>query len=241
MKKYANVEEIRRNAIEVKDGMMVYWPQEQTTEPLALGEIPFKFEHKFDMNNGILSFALEGTVYVIPEMWGAYATLQSEGFRKSYFYVPFSNGDYPLAYEAQWKKLLEEQRKSLREEFLEDCKGFCKKNGIKSIDPKLVAMCFEIPGGGLITHHLYGDSIVYPVLSSMCFDSTACSWMGTYATNNGTCQFVYCDGKTYVTRNWDVVEALQASGFKRKDRFVPLSNGEVPTDPRYKNIWNMCK
>ena len=102
-------------------------------------------------------------------------------------------------------------------------------------------MCFEIPGGGLITHHLYGDSIVYPVLSSMCFDSTACSWMGTYATNNGTCQFVYCDGKTYVTRNWDVVEALQASGFKRKDRFVPLSNGEVPTDPRYKNIWNMCK
>lgn len=229
MKKYANVEEIRRNAIEVKDGMMVYWPQEQTTEPLALGEIPFKFERKFDMNNGILSFVLEGKVYVIPEMWGAYATLQSEGFRKSYFYVPFSNGDYPLAYEAQWKK------------FLEDCKGFCKKNGIKSIDPKLVAMCFEIPGGGLITHHLYGDSIVYPVLSSMCFDSTACSWMGTYATNNGTCQFVYCDGKTYVTRNWDVVEALQASGFKRKDRFVPLSNGEVPTDPRYKNIWNMCK
>lgn len=53
MKKYANVEEIRRNAIEVKDGMMVYWPQEQTTEPLALGEIPFKFERKFDMNNGI--------------------------------------------------------------------------------------------------------------------------------------------------------------------------------------------
>lgn len=178
---------------------------------------------------------------LFPKCGGAYATLQSEGFRKSYFYVPFSNGDYPLAYEAQWKKLLEEQRKSLREEFLEDCKGFCKKNGIKSIDPKLVAMCFEIPGGGLITHHLYGDSIVYPVLSSMCFDSTACSWMGTYATNNGTCQFVYCDGKTYVTRNWDVVEALQASGFKRKDRFVPLSNGEVPTDPRYKNIWNMCK
>lgn len=59
MKKYANVEEIRRNAIEVKDGMMVYWPQEQTTEPLALGEIPFKFERKFDMNNGILSFVLE--------------------------------------------------------------------------------------------------------------------------------------------------------------------------------------
>ena len=55
MKKYANVEEIRRNAIEVKDGMMVYWPQEQTTEPLALGEIPFKFERKFDMNNGICS------------------------------------------------------------------------------------------------------------------------------------------------------------------------------------------
>lgn len=69
MKKYANVEEIRRNAIEVKDGMMVYWPQEQTTEPLALGEIPFKFERKFDMNNGILSFVLEGKVYVIPEMW----------------------------------------------------------------------------------------------------------------------------------------------------------------------------
>lgn len=28
MKKYANVEEIRKDAIEVKDGMVVYWPQE---------------------------------------------------------------------------------------------------------------------------------------------------------------------------------------------------------------------
>lgn len=112
MKKYANVEEIRKDAIEVKDGMVVYWPQEGKNEPLALGEIPFKFEHKFDMNNGILSFALEGTVYVIPEMWGAYATLQSEGFRKSYFYVPFSNGDYPLAYEAQWKSCLKSRERA---------------------------------------------------------------------------------------------------------------------------------
>ena len=89
MKKYESVEEIRKDAIEVKDGMMAYWPQEQTTEPLALGEIPFKFERKFDMNNGVLSFVLDGKVYVIPEMWGAYATLQSEVFFKSYFYVPF--------------------------------------------------------------------------------------------------------------------------------------------------------
>ena len=43
MKKYANVEEIRKDAIEVKDGMVVYWPQEGKNEPLALGEIPFKF------------------------------------------------------------------------------------------------------------------------------------------------------------------------------------------------------
>ena len=237
MKKYANVEEIREKAIEVAEGMQVYWPQEHVTERLALGEIPFKSERKFDMNNGILSFVLDGRVYVIPEMWGAYETLQSERFLKESFYVPFSNADYPVAYKAQWKALLEEQRKSQREEFLEECRSFCQKNGIGSIDSKLVAMCLEIPGSGLAMHHLYGDTFAYPVLSSQCFDSVACSWMGTYATNNGTCQFVYCDGKTYVTRNWDVVDALKAAGYKRKERFVPLSNGEVPTDPGYKNLW----
>lgn len=47
MKKYASVEEIRKDAIEVKDGMMVYWPQEQTTEPLHW--------EKFRLNSSVSS------------------------------------------------------------------------------------------------------------------------------------------------------------------------------------------
>ena len=97
MKEYKNLKELRNAAVEVWTGLQISWPMYNKAEPLSLGDIPEKFEHKYAWNNGTICFVDGEKVFVIPAMWNAYQILMNEGFCEASFYVPFSNGGFPLA------------------------------------------------------------------------------------------------------------------------------------------------
>lgn len=238
MRNYTTIKELRNNAVEVYSGMQVFWPQETRIEDLGLGDIPVLYEHKYAWNNGTICFVDGGSVYVIPAMWNVHGLLLKEGFHESNFYVPFSNGDYPLRYKAKWECLREEQKQSREEYFKQDCLEYCKKKGIGAIPDDLLQQALQIPEIGMATNHPTKDDVVYPISMGTFFDCNIADKIGTFNTNNGRCVFLYRDGKTYVTKNWDVVEALKAAGYRRNENYnVPLSNGEVPTDPTLKMRW----
>lgn len=114
MKEYKNLKELRNAGVEVWSGLQVSWPMHNKAERLSLGDIPERYEHKYSWNNGTICFVDEGKVFVIPAMWNVLQLLLDEGFREASFYVPFSNGDFPLRYKAKWESLRAEQNLTRR-------------------------------------------------------------------------------------------------------------------------------
>ena len=238
MKKYNNIMELRNAAVEVLTGLQISWPMYNKAEPLSLGDIPEKFEHKYAWNNGTICFVDGGKLFVIPAMWNAHQILMNEGFCEASFYVPFSNGDFPLQYKAKWEALRAEQNQSRREQFLEDCAEFCKKNGIGEISDELLKQAMQIPAIGMKAQHpLEGEKIFTPI-GGCFFDSVFSNYLGTYDTKNGVCIFLSSDGKTYITKKMELIKALEAAGYRRKEQIVPLSDGEVLVDPALKMRWS---
>lgn len=46
---------------------------------------------------------------MIPDLKGTQKTLSENGYAKTYFYVPFSNWDYPVVYKEKWENLWKEK------------------------------------------------------------------------------------------------------------------------------------
>lgn len=237
MKEYKNMMELRNAAVEVFTGLQISWPLYIRPERLSLGDIPERCEHKYSWNNRTICFVDEGKVFVIPAMWNAHKLLEDEGFREAGFYVPFSNGDFPLQYKAKWESLRAEQDQSRKEQFIKDCGEYCKKNGIGEISDELLEQAMQIPAIGMKTYHPIDGTKIYTPIGGCSFDSVVAEYMGTYDTNNGVCIFLCSDGKTYITKNWDLVNALKTAGYRRKKQIVPLSDGEVLVDPALKMRW----
>lgn len=237
MKKFENINEVKREAIECRNGMLVSWPIYSKFEHLNLSYIKPELDKNFDMNNGTVAFVDNGALYVIPSMGNLISVLNEAGFEKSGMYVPFSNGNFPVQYKDKWKHLLYEQDQSRKDEFEEDCKRYCKENGISEISEDLLKQCLQVPETGMETSHFYGDSWTYPILRTTFFDCTCSEYIGKYDTNNGKCVFVNVNGKTFVTPNIQLTDALQKAGFTRGSLFVPLSNGEVLKDPSLRARW----
>lgn len=102
-----NIQELKARAIKVEDQMKVYWPQfsshEEVIDLKALETEDKKMQYSY--NNSVIAFVDEkGDLYVIPDI-GIQKILASEGYSRKYFYVPFSNWDYPIEYEEKWKEL----------------------------------------------------------------------------------------------------------------------------------------
>ena len=105
------IEEFKEKAVVVTIGMETFFPQFKLREKLFLtGLEPEKFKKKYSYNNSVVAFVdEEGTFYVIPDLQGLQKVLKENGYTRDYFYVPFSNWDYPVMYENKWRKLWEEK------------------------------------------------------------------------------------------------------------------------------------
>lgn len=99
------MEQLKDMAIRLNDGMWIYYPQFNQKVDLQINETCQEHSGQYAYNNSVVAFVEDNIMYVIPDIKGVQKTLSENGFPKSYFYVPCSNWDYPIAYEKEWKDL----------------------------------------------------------------------------------------------------------------------------------------
>ncbi len=126
-----------------------------------------------------------------------------------------------------------------RERFQSDCLTFCEINRIHALDKKYLNRCLKIPTDGIYVkyNHINLSNTYYPIITSDIFDSITENAIGHYDTNNGVIVFVYIDGSTYVTKDWNVLTALCKAGFVLGNFPVPLSYDETICDDVIRRKW----
>lgn len=227
----------KEGSVRVYPGMIAVWPQFKQEEPLNLMELAPKFNGRYATNNSTACFVHDGEIFVTPYTREVIATLRCSGFISDYFYVPFSNGDYPKQEEYKWNLLKQQAEVAHEQEFTDDYFAFCDKHGFGSISDETLANCFEMPATGVAVKHLYFEETYYPAISR-CLDCVAVDRIGRFCTNNGRVVFVYRNGKTYVAKGYKILSELRSAGYKESGLFVPFSNGEVIQDASLRARWD---
>lgn len=112
-----DLREIKERAIQVKDGMEVFWPQLTKSGQINLKKLhPEKNRGKYAYNNSVIAFVdEEDSLYVIPSLAGVRQGLEAAGYVCDYFYVPFSNWDYPVQEQKKWEDLFDELQRGFEE------------------------------------------------------------------------------------------------------------------------------
>ncbi|MDD2627845.1 MAG: hypothetical protein PHR25_05305 [Clostridia bacterium] len=228
------INELRETAVKVTSNMEIFWPQSNKTERYTPSHL---IEGTYYTNNGIIAFVSNNNLYVTPYCADSMKIILDNAFVKEHMYVPFSNWDYPVAEKSKWQNLLHSAKEKNRLDFIAECKDYSLKSRFGIIDESLLEKCMEIPIEGIAVTHFYYKSTIYPQITNSYMDCTVAEKLCTYHTNNGTIVFVHSDGKTYVTRNFDVLSELRSAGYREKGMHVPLSNGESIDNYWLANKW----
>ena len=255
-------------SVEAKSGSIIVCPKICRREILDVSQLVRNFKGQYAINDMIVAFVCENRVFVCPKTKKVLQTLHDAGLKTADFYVPYSeNGEYPLENEHRWRSLLEEQARVIDEEFISECEEYSDNNSIGKLSDEILADCLEVPKEGIpISFELDRTLLHTPVLGFMGvltgephmkrmqsyksvyypeikvggqhFNNRVAQKLGTYCTNNNCIVFVYRNGKTYVSKFYEVEKALQQAGYVRVPMLVPLSSGEVITDPDLKAKWD---
>ena len=233
-----NLNDILQYCIKV-NGITAFYPifNETSTRPL---QPEAGWVKKYGWNNGRVAFVTEdGSYYVTPYCVEVVEVLRELGYVDSGIYVPFSNGDVPsdsiLA--AKWEQMCIDarQQRAIREE-REKNERFAKLAAEKRIEPlpaQAYDLCLEIPADGLETTWMGMVDRMRPIS-----EDTVMSSMGTYCYNNGRVSFINERGVMYVSPYvHEIIELLIEAGYVERSLYVPLSNGEEPTDPGMAERW----
>lgn len=195
-------------------------------------------------NREVIAFFTENILYVIPFTYKAAKILEDANFvwviEDDGMYIPFCECDYPAAESEKWLTLKKEASDQRAKEFEYEVIEYSNLCQIGSIDDSLLEKCFEIPEEGLVVKYSDSTANISPVYHK--------NWahfvkqLGHYNYNKGTYVFVYRNGKTYVTRCYDVVLALKKANYQPNfDMYVPLSNGERIMQTKYAKQWEKVK
>lgn len=236
--KNTTMDSIKEEAVRIYPGMTAVFPQFSKEDVIDVSRLAPKFNGCFATNNSTVCFVSDNEIYVIPYTRSVLHLLCSNGFKEEYFYVPFSNGDYPKSEQFKWDALRLKARKSYEEEFIKDCATYCDRLHIGTISDETLQNCFEMPSTGVKVKHLYYENCYYPVLNSTVLDCVAVDRIGRFCSNNGKVVFVYRNGKTYVAKGYKILDELRNAGYIESGMFVPFSNGEVIQDPVLKARWD---
>ncbi len=227
----------KEGSIRVNSGMIVVYPQSHQEETLNVSNLAPKFNGCYATNNSTVCFVSDNEVFVTPYTRSTLHLLVESGFKEKYFFVPFSDGDYPKSEVYKWNSLRKRACLSYTKCFTEDCIAYCNAHGIGTLSDEILKNCFQMPATGVkIRQHNY-EGAYYPIINSNCLDCIAVEKIGKYSTNNGRVVFVYRDGKTYVTKGYKIVSALREAGYTECGLFVPFSNGEQILDFTLKSRW----
>lgn len=232
MKSIVTLDGLKEKAIAIEGPIgffNVRLSKEMILDPTILGTLTNNTYHHC---NNTVAFVSDNTFYVIPHTKQIITLLLECKFKTKVMFVPFANGDYPIAEEEHWRNLQKEARQELEAEFVKNCEAYSDKHGFKSIPADLLSKCLEIPMEGIPTSTYH--YVCLPAAKNL---YSVPKEIGTYSTFENFCLFVYRDGKTYVTPNVTVPLALKEAGYYRGNRGVPFVCGEIIQDYHYFKIW----
>lgn len=241
--KYTSIEDLIKESVRVYNGMIAVWPQYGKEEEVNFECATFNGANAYCSNNGTLAFIFDKQLYVTPSTTDAFKILDEECFSEKYFYVPFSNGDFPKREQFFWEGLKVRATESYHQEFLAECAKYCAKSGIGTPSESVFMNALEIPKEGMRIRHVFGsEDRVFPTITNdMLLSSYDAEKLGTYCTNNGRVVFVTSEARTFVTKGYRILVDLQRAGYKEASIFVPLSNGEEILDPVLAARWEQIK
>ena len=227
-------------------GVRTTWFEEKNDVTYPINEWSLNiYLGSYFQNNGKLVFVDDkGDTFVTPFANEINATLRAAGYRERSMYVPFSNGDVPTdkLLLLKWKQLCALARKAYKQREAErrasKLNTLAIKKGIKQLPNEIYELCLEIPKDGFETVFFETErDVTRPV-----YDWELEHSLGTYCENNGRLAFVDDYGRTFVTPyTTEVKEVLVASGYRKSNLFVPLSNGEKIVDPDINDRWlDLC-
>lgn len=104
MKTIKTLAKLKETAIAITHPIKVRWPQFSKDETLTVDTSEL-IENTYNTNNGIIAFFTDGKLHVIPYAEQFMEVLVENGFTRRGMYVPFSNWDYPVAFESKWNDL----------------------------------------------------------------------------------------------------------------------------------------
>ena len=233
-----DLRELKEKSIHLSGGRVtVCWPQYNEEENLDLSDMRSKFNNSFAMNNSTICYIDDNEIFVTPYTREGMQTIVKAGLTQDYFYVPFSNWDYPKYEKEKWENLRASARESYLRDYEKDSTEWCEEHGIEKLDDEILKQCFRIPPTGVPVKHPHYETIVYPACNESSVDCTVIDKLGRYCTNNGRVAFVCCDGHTYVAKGYKIIDHLREAGYKEGSLFVPFSNGERIVDPILADQW----
>ena len=232
------MEKLKAASIHITGTSRAVWPQRNyQDEAIDVSELRSKFNGAYCMNNSTICFVHDGEIFVTPCTREAMATLSKAGMVYDYFYVPFSNGDYPKGHEVEWENLRAKALETDYSDFERDCAKWCDQHDIGELSSEVLARCFKMPRGGVAVKHHHYETTLHPACGEYCMDCTVVDKLGKYCTNNGRVVFIYRDGHTYVAGGYWIVDHLIHANFRSAGLFVPFSNGEQILDPVLAAQW----
>ena len=230
-----NLKKLIDDSLEVTTKTLVGWPKMGCrNKPLDMREVARKNNERYSVHKDVMCFVHMGRVFVTPFTRKRVLALEAAGLKPGKFYVPFSNGDYPVHERKQWEKMRLEAHGANFRDYERICARHAEKVGICSLSRDTLQRCFRIPFGGVaVKFPGNGKGRVYPACKELDVDSVVLLKIGTYSENKGLVAFVYRDGHTYVGRGHKLVDELKRAGFREEYLSVPFSHGEVVIDPAW--------
>lgn len=246
LKNVKNLEDLKAEAIKIKNNerRIVLWPQfnRHQVQEYALTTDYFISERTYNINNAVIAFYEQEILYVIPFFSDGMAILESEGFKRSDMFVPFSNHEYPVVEQVHWNKMIEESKELLIEGYRKECIENAKIMGVTPIDQQLLdEKCMVIPDEGILVNNAEKEpERKFPAIVGYCCDNITMDYLGRYFVNikNGIITFVNADGVQYVTRSEEVHKQLFDRGYRFRRMEEIFGDGDEPADDEVMSHYN---
>lgn len=100
-----SLNELKEKSLVVYTGMQRICFPSAREESISVDGWKKIYKNCYSINNRVICYVTDKKVFVTPYTKTAVEVLETEGFHKKFFYVFFSNGDYPKNEKEKWKNL----------------------------------------------------------------------------------------------------------------------------------------
>lgn len=174
----------------------------------------YKGAKVYCLRNSTVAFIECGVMYVTPYTRNVVNSLRKHNFSSEMFYVPFSNGELPVADSVGWLRLKSMAKAENKKVFEEDCTRWCDEQGILNLDDGTLDRCVKLPLRDVEEFDSDTMEKMTFFINDMSFNINTVDRLGLYCKDKDSIAFIYRDGHTYITNDMSVEEKLVKNGFR---------------------------